>query len=231
MWDIEKTRRLIESKYGSDQLALARPSLQSVNDRLKYAQYHNSEVKKNFTEFKDKHLAKGETLLGLTEAGEKEFQSMVIKVGAHAVGCLQSIHSVGDIFSNSIYYSIGLNTLPGALDEYDINLKSVKGKLKSIPEFSYLVVQIESLVSSPEYKFLNAAANSSKHRRVVPPAFAEDWSDPEGKIYEVRFSEFTHSKTHYPSCPIEKTLSPVFNGFSRIIVDGGNLINAYLEIR
>lgn len=229
MWDIEKTRKLVEMRFGNEQLQFAKPSLQSVNDRLSYAKYHNKEIKTLFSSFKEQHLGPGESLLGLTDDGELEFQHMVIKIGANAVACLQSIHAVGDILANAIHYSIGLNLLPGAPPEHRIDLKLMKEKLKTISVFSALVNEIDLLTSSQEYKYLNAATNLSKHRHVVSPAFSEDWTDPDGKIHEVKFTDFTYDGNYFPSKPIEKTLSPVFNGFSRIIVNAGNLINDYLE--
>lgn len=228
IWNIEETRELVISRFGEDQLELAKPCLQSVNDRLTFSKFHYIEINSLFSAFKSSHLGEGETIIGLSESAEKEYFQMMLKIGAHAVACLQSLHSVGDILANAIYFSIGMNLSLHPLKDREISIYSVQKKLKGIPEFNEITTEVDLLLESNEYLYLAAAANSSKHRNLVPPNITEDWTGTKLKLHEITFEPFIHAGKSYMRCPIGEPLKPVFEKFSKLIVNSGNTINSYL---
>lgn len=181
-----------------------------------------------YSEFSSEHLRGDETLEFLLGGVEAEFNVLVVKVGAHAVACLQSLHAMADILSHAIYFSLGMNIGTGALSETKISFWAVKERLKIKGGFESTVAAIETLIQSDDYQYLNAAVNLSKHRRVVVPYLPPVWDDSEREAPEFSFKQFTYVEKEYEPRTIRNAVVPIYEGLTKLVIEVGNEINAHL---
>lgn len=231
-WNLEETRKHVRRLYGSDQLKLISASLNSISDRQFFAGYHYHEYKKLLKQNIDDKLAEKD-LLDLTFFpainGDQEYRTMIKKVVANIIGCLQSMHCVGDTLSHVTYYALGLNLRPEALAERSISIKSVIDLLNKLDEFSDISSELTKIISYPDFIYLEALVNHSKHRSIIEPSLDVDATDNEIKTYEVAFPVFSYNKVDYSRRKVEDFLQPFYSWLSFRTVDVGIAINNSLN--
>ncbi len=199
-WHLSETRELVERRFGRDQLALARPCLKSVVDRQNFAAYHYQEAKALLASFAEAHLADKPLLYAVhgPEADARAaFETTMIKLGAHAIACVQSIHAIPDILAHVFYYSLGVN-LTNPMPERAVSASSLYQLLSPQPQFAALGIALRSLTADGQAPHLAALANQSKHRSIVQPLLNEDATGERAERHELRFSSFVYGASVFP---------------------------------
>ena len=228
MWKLEETEQLVRGKFGLKQLEDIKPVLQSLYYRQAYASYHFQEVLRLYSEFCSEYLEEDEQLDHLIEDSTLEFNALMERTGAHAVACLQSLHAIADILSHAIYFSLNLKSVK-SLKDGAICIGNVMKLMDGKGEFQSIHENVDALVRSDDYLYLEAAVNLSKHRRVVVPCLPGDWDDSERDTPEIYFMQFTHKEKKYKQRSIKSAVVPIYEEITRLVIAVGHDVNAHLR--
>lgn len=232
-WDVEETRQHIRRLFGDEQLELAKPCLRSVVDRQTYARIHFQDARAKLDAYTQTALQEAslfEVTFGDSEAWV-EFNIFIREVGAHLTACVQSIHSVPDILAHAIYYSLGLNSAPGALKARDICVSSVLKVLRRDARYDGITSLLDSLVSAGTFSHLAALTNHAKHRSIVFPSMNEDMTGTRAKRHMVVFPAFNYDDNSYPQVFADDFISVEYERSSQCVVHTGIELNAVLQRR
>lgn len=229
-WHVSRTRSLIESAFGREQLNLARPSIKSVTDRLDYARYHYQEAMRLVTQFSERYLAH-QPLIAVIFSNDSEerfaFEELMTQLGAHTIACVQSIHTLPDILGHLFYFSLGLNRL-SMLKEQNITAAAIKELLQGKVQYSSLADALEQITCQGSFGHLAALANHSKHRSIVQPQLNEELTGLREDRHEVRFSSFTYKGTLFSEVSVKALLEPEYVRCSQLVVRAGEDLNHVL---
>lgn len=179
---------------GDDQVDLFRFSLTSLRDRIEYAQYHLDEARRLMLPYTGAEGPK-------PGDDHQPFMRAMTHTGAHVLACLQSLHACADICAHVVYFGLGSNLEPKPLKESAIDARTVLARIATGPVSDAL----RTLVEGPEFEYLDAVVNRSKHRTVIytvysfEPRDAADVSswhgvvlwrfERSGKAYPIRRAE------------------------------------------
>ena len=230
-WNLDQTRNTVERCYGDGQLALLNPCLASLSDRQDYASYHFHEYGRLLREAIDSKLTDTniyELTLPRTPEQQYELTTLLKRVGAHIIACIQSLHCLGDTLAHAICYSAGLNIGTNAIPERQISLRRVCAALSHRLGFQDVQAELGALERSPEFSYLSAVANHSKHRSIVEPGLNVGFLDDPGPRYQIKFSRFTYDRTCYEKRDVVEVLEPTYCMLSNAVVDCGNALNSAL---
>ena len=164
-------------KHGEYAERELRVCLESIAWKCDFYRYHSIESIQLFEEaaYKaeevdvndSKAIAFAKSAL-LTASGAKSaraFSEGKMKSEAHLIAAAQAVHSLGDIIANAAYWALGL-----AVDMDEKDLKAIdlsRGRRNAkVDEVAKTAMQV--LWEMPEYKYLTAFVNVTKHRRLVP---------------------------------------------------------------
>ena len=213
------------------QLELLGPCLQSLADRQFYAGYHFHEHKRLLTENIDSKL-NGRHVLELTFPLNTETQvamhTLLKRVAANVVACIQSLHCLGDTLSHAACYACGLNLNTPPLADRKITLRAVEEALAANPIYVRVGGALTELRKNPDFLYLSALVNHSKHRSIVAPRLHVDATGVSGQHYSLRFAAFQYDGKLHDARDVEAFLEPFYSWFSFHIVKCGNTLNAAL---
>ncbi len=150
------------------------------------------------------------------------------QLGAHAIACVQSIHSIPDILAHTFYFSLRLNQVT-VLDESKINANSVCKLLEQDPKFQDFGLALKQLTTEGQYKHLRALCNHSKHRSIIQPLLNENWTGKRENRHELRFSSFQYETDSFPEISIKSLLEPEYERSSYTTVEAGKKLNDVLS--
>jgi hypothetical protein len=232
-WDLNETYQLVRRLFGRDQEQLVRESARSVTDRQSFSSYHFSETMRLSKAFERNHLAGARTILEIhvegAEKRERAFQVYMIKVGAHSLAAVQSLHAIPDIFAHAVYFASGQNLQPHALNDWDISLQRVANCLKEDGRFAALSGTLRAIQSGAGWRHLAAVSNMSKHRSVVRAAYSEDWTGKRAKTRELHVSAFEWHGKPYPAVSLRDLLAPEYERLMRSVIGVAHELNACLR--
>jgi hypothetical protein len=230
-WHVAETRRLIMSRHGLEQLALARPSLRAVVERLGHARYHFQEAKSLLKTHIDDQLDKDDiyTLTFPTEMAEwNAMESWLARVEANMIACAQSIHSIPDTLAHVVYFAVGLNLGPTLLRERDVNVRTVvKSLVEQTPIYSEVVNAFQALRRNPSFIVLDAFVNCTKHRGAAEPRLSIAPIDRVAQ-YAMEFGTFAYDGVKHPERELEDVLAPAYGAMSCAVIDVGSAINSVI---
>ena len=230
-WNLQETRERVENRYGDSQLQLVRKCLESIVDRQRYAGYHFHEHHRLLSEHIDERLTSKsiyEIALAFEPTEQAELDLCLTRVSANIVACVQSMHSLVDILAHVVYFALGKNTGSEKLKEQEISLASVVRLLNKAPTLAELANILEGISKHPDFAYLNALVNHSKHRSIVGTVLSVD-PPAEGRApYVLLFDEFTYRDRSYPRRDIKPFLEPTYACLSQEIVNCGNALNRVL---
>jgi hypothetical protein len=149
-------KRYLRDVRGDDQTDLFRFSLKSLSDRIQYAEYHLEEVKRLMAPYSS---GRG------PQPGDKlrPFRTALTQSAAHALACLQCLHSCADICAHVVYFGLSSNLEHNPIDERNVGIATV---LKRIPAHP-VSLALRKLVTHPEFEYLVEVVNRSKHKSVI----------------------------------------------------------------
>jgi hypothetical protein len=223
-WNIAKTKKLVQAKFGRDYLEVVAPSLNSMSERLSFARYHHSEIQRLLSHFSKSHLQDSSLIIvthGSNAELRAEFEDLMIAIGAHCVACTLSIHALADIASFALYQSLGYARSPNAIPERRISLSTVIRAFNGNPKHTQLSALLKELESNSAFKHVAALANRSKHQSVVKPMLNEDWTGEREERHQIRFPAFKLGKITYPEAELKSLLEPAYAITSVTIVEAG----------
>jgi hypothetical protein len=231
-WSLEETRELVQARYGRPQLELVRPSLQSLGERQGYAGYHFHEARGLVDSWVSTRLTEVSLLqivVGDDEEAVSEFNTLMLKTGAHVLACVQSMHATADILAHVVYFSLGMNRAGLPIPEVKISLRSVIDRTKSDPRTKSICCLLRDLSSGGGFHHLAALSNLGKHRSIVRPALNEDWTGKAPERHTLKFPPFTYKNKHYPEVAVKEFLEAEYSRNSHLVVATGNAVNDYLR--
>jgi hypothetical protein len=229
-WHLSDTYSLVNETFGHAQEQLVRECTRSIVDRQNFARYHYHEARRLSRYFERKHLAGRRSLFELhaADALRSAFERFIVKAGAHATACVQSVHAIPDILANAVYYSLGANLGAGAVREDKVGVGSVVRVLKRLSHDQLADLLVQS-VQGADWDHLAAVANTSKHRSVVRSSFSEDWTGKRKNLRELQFEIFERGEKQYWSRSLEDTIGPEFERLSKQVIEVGHELNRCLS--
>lgn len=232
-WDLRVTRGAVEQLFGTAQLRLLDPCLETVRDRQTYARYHYQEACKALAEGLPPELSFQEVLERTSPWKSKEQQELddcLTRVSANFLACAQNMHALLDNLSHVIYFALGWNLHPKLkLPERDVSLY----KIKSTIDLNTDAARVAKLLNqaSSEAPYLAALINHCKHRSLVPFILRIDAPQGDEPPYMLECSAFTYDKTPYAARPFAEVLEIEYRKRSTWVVDVGRALNSTLEAR
>lgn len=222
-WDLQQTRQLIGDLFGKNQLLLARQSLNSTLDRLRFAGFHFHEAMARWDQHLEdiKEFHPFEVALGLgDEEVEHQRAKRMDELSAHVQACVQSLHAIPDILAHGIYYGLALN-MKYPLAERKIAAWSVSEKLALDPSLHQLNDLFRFIYGSGDFEYLDALNNHGKHRSIVNTAVGSDLTGEAKDPISLQFSDFKYSGANHDRRDIRTVLTDEYERISKGIVDGG----------
>ncbi|MBU0620231.1 MAG: hypothetical protein KJ795_00125 [Gammaproteobacteria bacterium] len=229
-WNIDEARTLVAALHGKKQSLLAHQSMTSTIDRLDYARYHYRNILNLFHKHIEKHQSPMDFFkASIKNMGDDEENELYKCIGAHVIACVQSLHSIADIYSHAIYYALGYNLAPSPLLEDKIYLNAVKNKLTNTQEHQHLAQSLSSFSSNADFTYLDALSNHSKHSSLIRPAIFVDLTGKQLDPYTLEFDDFVYKTTQYPRRAILSFLQQEIDRQSLCIIELGNELNVALR--
>jgi len=233
-WDLRETYQLVRRVFDREQERLTKESSQSVAERQAFSRYHFREVIRLTKAFEKKHLADTQTFLDIHTVGAEKkqhaFRVYMVKVGAHSVAAVQSLHAIPDIFAHAVYFASGQNLQPHAIkDESKIALKSVAECLEKDKRFAALSNPLRAIQSADRWGHLAAVSNMGKHRSIVRSVYNEDWTGTRSQRRELHVLAFEWHGQRYPEVSLEQLLEPAHTKLMELVLDIACELNARLR--
>lgn len=228
-WDLEILKQAVGELYGDDRVSKLTSSLNSIVERQEFSRFYFYESKEALEKVLfDKNDAKSLMKLVFTHGHEnrEDFDECIFKAKAHIISFVQNLHSVSDILSHVVYYSLNLTQ---AKNESQISIKQVKGWLKSFVEYGGLGNMIQSLIDHEGFEYLEALVNHSKHRSIVEPFFNINLREQGENMKEMKFRDFTYREKKHPARLVYDFLESEFDRQSELVVNIGNEINRLVQ--
>lgn len=91
------------------------------------------------------------------------FRTDITHTAAHALACLQSLHACAGICGHFVYFGLGSNLEPKPLKKQAVSAKTA---LAHAPK-KLVTETLRDIVEHPEFEYLDAVVNRSKHRTVT----------------------------------------------------------------
>lgn len=232
-WNVKETSQLVRNIYGREAEKRVYSSGCSVGERMGYAKYHFFEVERLTTEFESQHMADLRSLWEIHAEGQEEaeqaFYEFIWGVGANAIAAVQSLHSIPDIFSHVVYYSVnqGLSRTP--LGERDISLQAVVTAIRELPDLSSVRRSLLDFQSGPGWSHLAAICNKSKHCSVIRPSYNEDMTGLRERLREVRFMDFEYDGKGFCATSVLDVLKPEFERINKLVLASAVKLDQYLN--
>lgn len=228
-WDLTVLIESAEKMYGKEQKKLVIETTNSIDERQYYARFHYHEAVSIFNGYFEnrKSLKESMDLVFRKSAADYEaFDLLKKKTQAHIVGFMQSLHSVSDILSHVIYYSLGLNFSHQSKINIDyLTIHKLSIFLEKENTYHHLLSLIKKLIENNEYKYLADVVNHSKHRSIIEPFFNVNHKRSEGEHHEIKFRGFNFKNvTHMPRLVFE-FMESEFDRQSQLIIIIGNELN------
>lgn len=230
-WDVRLTRDLVCKSFGTAQWAKAHPSVRSMADRPEFCRYHYHEA----ADMLDSYIAANLEKAGLWKVFDDrdEFGYLMLKLRANVVAFVQSLHAVADTCAHAVYYALALDRSSRALRERDISAAGVLKRLQQQcgdghSEFSEVYSLFVQLVSEGDYAYLNALANTSKHRAIVRPALNEDATGARQERWILFLEPFSYRGIAYQKVDVRQFMRNEHSRIQALTVHIGASLNQLL---
>jgi hypothetical protein len=233
-WSIQELREDVELVNGEAQRNLLSPCLESIVDRKLYARYHFQEFERLLKEFLADR-SKISLLKLVFDNDEDERSNFYLcrkQAEANIMGCLQSMHTIADILSHVIYYSLNMNRYALLkMVARKVSILSVQKKLTGISEYETLRNLINQLIGHADYKYLCDIVNHSKHRSIVGTSFTVNFGDDVDRLHGLEFLAFEYESRLHPERWVDEYLKNEYKRQDSLIIEIGNEINRVVRAR
>jgi len=222
--DFTDFKDAVEKKHGIANKTKLAPCLNSIEERRKFSRYHYmTAINAIDRVLKDKNdeIELIDLILDINHEDRDAFEECKFIACANIIACIQSIHSISDILSHVIYYSLNLKN---AKYDSDISLNKILKWLKCT-EFQYLVSLLEELTNNTNYNYLSALVNYSKHCSVISTNFNVNLKKQGNEMKELKFITFNSKGVCYLSHLAPDFLTEEFHRQIKLINETLNELN------
>jgi hypothetical protein len=232
IWDKTHTESLVTSLFGKKQWDKAHPSARSMTDRPEFCRYHYHEAIGLLEKFIKTSLSGGSLWFALHN--DEEFRQLMISIKANFTAFVQSLHAIPDTCSHMLYYGLALDRLPKPLNERGIHASNVLAILEQQrdagqPAYAKLCALFRELTTGDSYKYLNALANTVKHRSVVSIQLNEDATGKRTQKYILYLEPFSYAGVAYPQTDAREFMRKEHDRIQPLTVSIGIELNRVLE--
>ena len=227
-WNLKELREDVELAYGEAQRNLLSPSLESIVDRKFYARYHFQEFEWLLKEFlvDRSKISLLKLVFDNDEDERSNFYLCRKQAEANIMGCLQSMHTIADILSYVIYYSLNMNRDASLqMLARKVTIHSILKNLTEISEYETLRNLINQLIGHADYKYLVDIVNHSKHRSIVGTSFTVNLGDDGDRLHGLEFLAFEYESRLHPKRWVDEYLENEYKRQDSLILEIGNEIN------
>lgn len=239
-WELKQLKDAVREARGDRHADEMSGSLNAFFWKADMARYHASCV---HTIWKDA-LAEVESLENVDHAPEPALTAIFVGLGqgedgqkirfarftseAHIIASAQALHSMFDIFAHIVYWACDLASAPEPLPLQRIGIHSVCRCLSKTSANASVETRVRELIDLPEFEYLSAFVNTTKHRSLVSSSFSAAFD--EGR-YGMRFAAFSYTDPRGQSRNYERKWAEDFLGqeagaISMKFAEVGNSLNA-----
>jgi len=189
-WEIKELEKAVRNACGDQYADAIREPLQSFSWKSDMAFFHACEAERILKEaiaatpginhHDPLPLATGKAvIIAASEAGQS-LRLARFKAEAHIIASAQALHSLCDIVCHVVYWAYKLDTIPSAPATTRLNLHTILRTLYKLPQHTTTASLIQAVVDSPEFIYLCAYVNTTKHKSLVISSMAASM-DGEGR--------------------------------------------------
>lgn len=204
-WNLEELKNDVEILYDKEQLELLTPCLETIDEKDFYVHYHYNEVERLINnELKEIEPDNHELLKIALREDSEDYKNVIIvlkKAKAHIIACLQSLHSLADVFAHTIYYALKMSDDPSTrLEDRKITAYNVSQKLNSVTGADSLQDKYNSLRIDEGFIYLSDVVNCSKHRNIIKTNFwinldqNKEYNAHDLEFYQFEFNQRQHAR-------------------------------------
>lgn len=238
IWNIKEFESLVQLCYGEELLKKLKSSLSSVLWKFMLADYHADESRRLYRSYLSKESEEGSIkelvyVIGqVLKAGSgseeaNKFKEARILSEAHLISFAQSLHSVADILAQVIYIGINLESkLTNPIPADKICLKSINESMRKKKFALNVVESIDTLIKLPEFQYLQAYVNKTKHQSLVDLTHYISLNTPK---YGILILPFEYKGYSFPEKWADDFVIQDFQTIKKSIICIGNELNKFLE--
>jgi hypothetical protein len=156
------------------------------------------------------------------------------KAEAHIISSAQALHSLCDIVCHAVYWAYQLDTVPKAPETKRLNLYSMLRTLSRLPQYATTESLIQAIVDAPEFTYLAAYVNTTKHKSLVNASMSASL-DAEGRcgmqIDAFSYTDPIGNYYRFDSKWAYDFLFPENQSIRLKLMAVGNSLNAHFRIR
>ncbi len=227
-WDLRALKTDVERIFGVEQSEALRLHLDSISTRRDYVFYHYYEAIdriQKILDIGDDEISLFTRIVGSNLASQ-EYRKNQFEAGAHIVACLQSMHSTWDILAHAIYHAVGMNLDRQMLIRPNkICLAEVASKLSGITGMESTSSLLKEMSADPDFVYINAVVNQSKHRNVIAPTLNADMSG--ARNHQLMFAPFERDGKFFEARTVKELLEREQGRQMTIILKVGNDLNCW----
>jgi len=235
-WDTKEFESLVGENYDEEQTVKVTQSLESVCWKLMLAQYHAEESKRLYRSYlKEGPLDEAVQVINqvfLAASGSEEaidFTKARILSEAHVIAYAQSLHSIADILAQVIYFGLDLEKrLPKPIPVQLVNLHRVCNKMIEEGLARSVTDAIDIFRQSPEFLYLQAYINITKHRSLVDTTHSVSFESDVPR-YGVKILSFEYKGSSFAEKWAEDFVGQDFLTIRRCVIEIGSVMNMYLR--
>jgi NTP pyrophosphatase (non-canonical NTP hydrolase) len=203
-WKVKEFESLVRECYGEDQLKKLKVPLESVFWKLMLARYHAEESKRLLRSYLSEETADelvqviNQVLLAASGSEEDgKFVEAQVVSEAHVIAFAQSLHSTADILAQVVYFGLNLDgNLAKPIKERNRTIHCVCNNMRKAAFALGVVDAIEDFRQLPEFRYLQAYVNITKHRSLVDVTHSISL-DPANPRYGVKILPFEYKTENF----------------------------------
>lgn len=237
-WNLKELFDQVLQRHCKQQADLLKASLVSYIWKLFIAQYHAEESKAIIGKLishpsKEGYVAATKLILEQASGTDKgrEIDLALFQAEAHMIAYAQSLHSLADILSQIIYYSLKLDKhLKKQIDEKGRYLSKVSKAIKSLQQFNKLYLEVNHLLNSDKFNYLRAYVNTTKHRSLIPTTYSVDFVESITPTHGLKIAEFEYDGNSYKTKWAWEFIETDYKYFKEAFDNIGNIINLSVKV-
>ncbi len=236
-WEFSTLKELILNRYGEENATSFIEAAQSIAWKLNMHNYHASESLRVLKEaiFNSEAISPDTNesvaavkAIFLSGMGDKRAPPLNIarfEAEAHMIAAAQSLHSSADIISCTIYWAFDFTHQKGSPKIEHLNLRNISKYLTNIPLFIEMDNAIKSFLKLPEFMYLSAFVNTTKHHSLVEIQYMANFDQTEGPPQGIRIKPFQYKDYSGTTLSFDKKWGSTF-----LFKDGLIIIEGLLNI-
>lgn len=178
-WELKEIEDAIRNTHGAQYADAIYEPLQSFAWKSNMAYFHACEAEQilkeavavtpGINDHDRQSIAIGKAVIFSAAPGEagQLLRLAQFRAEAHIIASAQALHSLCDIVCHVVYWAYQLDTVPNAPAPNRLNLHSTLRSLNTLPQYATTASLIQAVVDSPEFTYLAAYVNTTKHKSLI----------------------------------------------------------------